>query len=97
MGVPSRVVPPAGGARISLIRVKYLTEPHSAKIILMSGNGVWIDSLEVAAAIQRVLAGVGHNAVPANKQFIQGRTIMFVPYEHVEWVLSDSVLEVLRG
>jgi hypothetical protein len=58
----------------------------------MNSAGIWIDSLEVAAAIQRALAGVGHAAVPHDKQFLQNRTIMFIPHSQVEWILSQTVL-----
>ena len=73
-----------------MVKVSFLGTPHTGRYIKSTEAGVWIDSLELAAAIQRAAAGVGHAAIPPDKQFIKGRTHLFLPFTQIEWILSDS-------
>jgi hypothetical protein len=52
----------------------------SGRVVSANSGGFWLDSLELASNIQRELAGVGSSAVPPQKQFLQGRKIVFVPF-----------------
>jgi hypothetical protein len=46
----------------------------------------------LASNIQRELAGVGQAAIPQQKQFLQGRTVVFVPYAQIEWMIAEAPL-----
>lgn len=73
------------------IKVTFLKTPHSGRGIASNNGGVWFESLELAGAIQRELAGVGPAAVPPQKQFLQGRKTVFVPYAQIEWMIAEAV------
>jgi hypothetical protein len=46
----------------------------------------------LASNIQRELAGVGQAAIPQQKQFLQGRTVVFVPYAQIKWMIAEAPL-----
>jgi hypothetical protein len=73
-----------------MVKVTFLKEPHSGKALLSTPSGIWIESLELGGAIQRAIAGVGSAAVPANKQFLEGRKVLFLPFTQIEWILADA-------
>jgi hypothetical protein len=82
--------PAPGASNLILIKVTFLKEPHSGRALKSNAGGVWIDALELAAAIQRAAAGVGHAPVPQDKQFLKGRSILFIPFNQIEWILAGS-------
>jgi hypothetical protein len=72
------------------IKLASLKTPSSGRALSSNSGGVWLDSLELASSIQRELAGVGHAAVPQQKQFLQGRKVVFVPYAQIEWMIAEA-------
>ena len=73
------------------IKISSVKTLSSGRAISSNSGGVWLDSLELASNIQRELAGVGHAAVPQEKQFLKGRKMVFVPYAQIEWMIAESV------
>jgi hypothetical protein len=83
-------MPSAPGAeRLVLLKATFLKAPCSGNLVRTTQAGVWIDSLELASAIQRVLAGVTHEAVPSDEQFLRNRKVLFIPFAQIEWILSE--------
>lgn len=82
-----------GTERLVLLKATFLDEPHSGNLLRTTSAGVWIDSLELAASIQRALAGVGARAVPPDKQFVKNRKVLFVPFTQIAWILADKPLD----
>jgi hypothetical protein len=82
---------PLGGTNLVTLKVSFLTEPHSAKAVASNSGGIWIESLELAGAIQRAAAGVGHKAVPEEKRFVKSaHPLLFVPFSQIEWMIAAS-------
>lgn len=76
-----------GLVTIKLTSMKALS---SGRVVSANSGGFWLDSLELASNIQRELAGVGQAAVPQQKQFLQGRKVVFVPFAQIEWMIAES-------
>ena len=82
-----------GAERLVLLKASFLDEPHSGNLIKLTPAGVWIDSPELAASIQRALAGVGPKAVPPEKQFLRDRKVLFVPFTQIVWILANRPVD----
>ncbi len=80
---------PVGTRNLLLIKVTFLKEPCSGRALKSNSGGVWIDALELAGAIQRAAAADGGAAVPQNKQIMQNRTTVFIPFTQIEWIAAD--------
>jgi hypothetical protein len=80
----------SGAQHLVTLKVTFLKQPHSGVAVAMNAGGVWFDSLDLAGAIQRELAGVGHEAIPQEKRFVKHRKMMFVPFSQIEWILADG-------
>jgi hypothetical protein len=76
-----------------MFKVSFLKEPHSGTIAKAISHGLWINSLEITSQIQRVAAGVGHQAIPQDKQFLNGLPVIFVPFSQIEWIASAQVYD----
>jgi hypothetical protein len=85
---------PTGGGNLLTLKVLFLKEPHSAKAISSNSGGIWIESLDLAASIQRAAPAVGHAAVPPEDQFTKAteatNPLLFVPFSQIEWMLAYS-------
>jgi hypothetical protein len=82
---------PVGGGNVLTLKVSFLKEPQSAKAITSNSGGIWIESLDLAAAIQGAAAGVSHAAVPPEGQFTNTTNpLVFVPFSQIEWMLAYS-------
>ena len=82
---------PIGGGNLLTLKVSFLKEPQSAKAISSNSGGIWIESPDLAAAIQGAAAGDGHAAVPLEGQFTNTTNpLLFVPFSQIEWMLAYS-------
>jgi hypothetical protein len=82
---------PIGHGNLLTLKVSFLKEPQSATAISSNSGGIWTESLDLAAAIQRTGAGVGHAAVPPEEKFTNTTNpLLFVPFSQIEWMLAYS-------
>src|SRR5271168_4083000 len=65
--------PIPGGANLVMVKATFLHSPHSGRFEKATNAGVWLESLDFTAAIQRAAAGVGQAAMTPDKQFLKGR------------------------
>ena len=83
--------PIPGGANLVMVKATFLHSPHSGRLEKATNAGVWLESLDFTAAIQRAAAGVGQAAMTPDKQFLKGRCArIFIPFTQVEWIVADS-------
>jgi hypothetical protein len=85
--------PTPGGANLVMVKATFLHSPHSGRLEKATDTGVWLESLDFTAAIQRAASGVGQAAINPDKQFLKGKCgRIFIPFTHVEWIVADSTV-----
>lgn len=74
-----------------MLKTAFLDKPFLATFLCFEGAGMWVKSLEMTSAIQRIAAGVGTNAVPVDKQFLNDYPKLFVPLQQVQWAAGPEM------
>jgi hypothetical protein len=66
-------------------KVGFLIRPDPATITSIEGDGIWIESAEVVAAISReaAQAGIGF---PQGARFLEAFPKIFIPLHQIEWL-----------
>jgi hypothetical protein len=71
-----------------MVKVSFLERPHSIRISEVDADGIWVDAGELSSAIQRVLAGVKHEAIPQEGRILERYPLLYIPLHQIQWLAA---------